>query len=434
MNFKKIPAIECKPQTDIIKFQERQLRAELQYLNQRSKYYRRLFKKHQIDIRKIKLLKDLQNIPVTTKDDLQRYNNDFICVPGREVIDYMTTSGTLGNPITLAATDHDLDRLAYNEAISFACTGATSSDVFQLMTTIDRRFMAGLAYFLGLRRLGAAVVRVGSGMPELHWETIQKFRPSYIVVVPSFILKLVEFAEANNIDFRNSSVKKAVCIGEPLRNPDFSLNTLGTRICNKWPLQLFSTYASTEMGSAFTECQFGQGGHLHPELIITEFLDENNNPVADDEPGEITVTTLGIEGMPLLRYKTGDVCYHHSEPCGCGRNTIRLGPVIGRKQHMIKYKGTTLYPAALYSILDDYDQIGNYVVEVSTNDLDTDRICIYIGCRAENCRDLDRKIRERFRAKLRVIPDIVFLTVEEVSRMSFPPSSRKPVKFIDKRH
>jgi len=432
MNFNKIPAIERKPLAEIIKFQEKQLRSELKYLQEYSKYYKRFFKKNHIDIRNIRTIADLQDIPVTTKNDLQKFNNDFICVPKSRIVDYMTTSGTLGYPITLAATDHDLERISYDEALNFACAGATRHDVFQLMTTLDRRFMAGLAYFIGLRKLGAGIIRVGSGMPELHWETIQRFKPSYIVTVPSFILKLVDFAEANGIDYQNSSVKRAVCIGEPLRNPDFSLNTLGARISKKWPLQLFSTYASTEMGAGFTECGFGVGGHLHPELIIIEFLDENNRPVGENEPGEITITTLGVEGMPLLRYKTGDVCFHHSEPCACGRNTVRLGPLIGRKQHMIKYKGTTLYPASLYNILDGFENIENYVVEVSTNEIDTDRICIFIGCR--NAEDgMEHKIKERFRAKLRVVPEIIFQSVENVSRLSFPASSRKPIKFIDKR-
>lgn len=432
MNFSKIPAIECKPVAEIVRFQEKQLRAELKYLQDYSKYYRRFFKKHHIDIRKIKTLKDMQHIPVTTKDDLQRYNDDFICVPRSKVVDFMTTSGTLGYPITLAATENDLQRIAYDEALNFACAGAGKQDVFQLMTTLDRRFMAGLAYFMGLRRLGAGVIRVGSGMPELHWDTIRRFNPTYIVTVPSFILKLVDFARANGIDYLNSSVKNAVCIGEPLRNPDFSLNTLGSRINERWPLKLFSTYASTEMGAGFTECPQGMGGHIHPELIIIEFLDENNMPVADDEAGEITITTLGVEGMPLLRYKSGDVCFHHNDPCACGRTTMRLGPVIGRKQHMIKYKGTTLYPASLYDILDGFDTIENYVVEVSTNEIDTDRICIYIGCR-DHVSGFEKKIQDRFRAKLRVVPEIIFQSPEAVNRLAFPPMSRKPVKFIDKR-
>jgi len=128
------------------------------------------------------------------------------------------------------------------------------------------------------------------------------------------------------------------------------------------------------MGTAFTECEAGQGGHHHPEMIIVEFLDENNQPVADDEAGEVTITTLGVEGMPLLRFKTGDICFHHNAPCGCGRNTMRLGPVIGRKQQMIKFKGTTLYPPAIYDVLNGIESVENYIIEVSTNNIGTDDI------------------------------------------------------------
>src|SRR5690606_19411214 len=140
-----------------------------------------------------------------------------------------------------------------------------------------------------------------------------------IVAVPSFLVKLIEFAEANGIDYRNSSVKKAICIGEPLRKEDFALNTLGKMIADKWPIDLHTTYASTEMSTAFTECEHGVGGHHHPELIVVELLDENNQPVPDGEMGEVTITTLGVEGMPLIRFKTGDLCKAHREPCACGR-------------------------------------------------------------------------------------------------------------------
>lgn len=114
------------------------------------------------------------------------------------------------------------------------------------------------------------------------------------MVVPSFLIKLIEFAEKNHIDYHHCSMQKCVCIGEALRNPDFTLNTLGKRIHEKWDsLQLYSTYASTEMQSSFTECNEFHGGHLQPELIIVEFLDDNNQPVKEGEAGEVTITTLG---------------------------------------------------------------------------------------------------------------------------------------------
>jgi phenylacetate-CoA ligase len=337
-----LPEIEKRSLQEIIHFQDRKLSELLNYLNNNSKFYKDLFRKNHIDLSKINGVKDLKNIPFTTKDDLQSRNEDFLCVHKTRIIDYITTSGTLGKPVTFAQTDSDLDRLAYNEAISFVCAGGKPESVYQLITTLDRRFMAGLAYFLGLRKLGAGVIRVGSGMPELQWESIERFKPDTFVTVPSFLIKLIEFAEANGIDYKNSSLKSAVCIGEPLRNADLTFNTLGKRITEKWDLKLYSTYASTEMGTAFTECSYGVGGHHHPELIIVEVIDDNGNQVCSGEAGEVTVTTLGVEGMPLLRFKTGDICHYYTEPCKCGRNTLRLGPVIGRKQQMIKYKGTTI--------------------------------------------------------------------------------------------
>ena len=428
-----IPKIETKPLSEIKIFQEEKLKDMLSYLKKKSKYYNELFNNNNIKIEDIKTLEDLQKIPVTTKYELQTRNEDFICVPKSKIVDYITTSGTLGDPVTFVLTDKDLDRLAYNECISFICSDGTSDDIYQQTITIDKRFMAGLAYYLGARKLGAGIIRVGGGIPELQWDTIKRINPTAFITVPSFMLKLIEYAEKHNIDYSETSINKAICIGEPIRNPDFSLNTLGTKIKEKWPnVKLYSTYASTEMGTAFAECFQGKGGHHHPELIIVEFLDENNNPVLPNQIGELTITTLGVEGMPLLRFKTGDILTHYIDPCSCGRKTIRLGPVIGRRKQMIKYKGTTLYPPALYDVLDDIDKIENYVIEVFTNNIGTDEIQIYAGI--ENIPiNFEKIIKDRFRAKLRVAPKIMFRSPAEVAKIQFPEMSRKAVKFIDNR-
>lgn len=427
-----IPDIETKSLNEIQQFQEKKLVQLLSYVNTYSKFYQSRFKENGIDISKINTIQDLQAIPVTTKDDLYNHNQDFICVEPEKIIDYVTTSGTLGDPLTFVLTDKDLDRLAYNEHISLACAGGTKHDIYQLMTTIDRRFMAGMAYFMGIKQMGAGVVRVGNGMPEFQWDTIKRLKPTIAIAVPSFLLKLIEFAEQNNIDYKNCSIKKIVCIGEPIRNEDFSYNTLGKRITDKWPVDLFSTYASTEMGAAFTECKEGKGGHHHPELLIVEFLDDNNQPVPKGEAGELTVTTLDVEGMPLIRFKTGDICKAHNEACACGRTTLRVSPILGRKQQMIKFKGTSLYPPALYDILNTVPYIKNYIVEVYTNDIGTDEIVINIGA-INPPENFDKDLKDHFRAKLRVAPSIVLDSPENISKRQFPEMSRKPITFIDKR-
>lgn len=430
MNF--YPDIEKEPLSVIKKFQEEKLIETLDYVNRLSPYYKNLFKKEKIDISKIKTLEDLRIIPLTKKEDLQINNKDFVCVDKSKIVDFITTSGTLSTPTTFALTDRDLSRLAYNEAISFTCAGGKPGDIYQLMTTLDKRFMAGLAYFLGIRMLKSGVIRVGNGIPELQWDTIQRISPNTIICVPSFILRIIQYANEHNIDYRKSSIKKAICIGENLRESDFSLNLLGKNIKDKWDIELYSTYASTEMSTTFCECGAGKGGHHHPELIICELLDENDNVVSEGEYGELTITTLGVEGMPLIRFKTGDICRFHYEPCSCGRSTMRISPIIGRKNQMIKFKGTTLYPASIFDVLDNVSYIKNYLVEVSSNEIGMDDVKVIVGCENHN-EEIEKDLKNRFRAKIRVAPKIIFEDIAKIKQIQLPEINRKPIKFIDNR-
>lgn len=415
-----------------IQMQEKKLQQLLQYVSQHSPFYKELFAKHQIDINAIKSLSDLTLIPTTHKEDLQQRNNDFLCVPAEKVVEYTSTSGTLGGPVTIALTENDLNRLAYNEYNSFSCADGSKDDIYQLMLTLDRQFMAGIAYYSGIRKLGAGIIRLGPGVPALQWETIKRLKPTAIVAVPSFILKLISFAKEAGIDINQTSVKKAICIGENIRNTDFSLNMLGKKINESWNIKLYSTYASTEMQTAFTECGEGKGGHYQPELVIVELLDENNHPVEPHTPGEVTITTLGVEGMPLLRYKTGDICMYFDESCACGRTSLRLSSILGRKKQMIKFKGTTLYPPALFDLLNEREEILDYVVEVYSNEIGLDQVLLYV-VPAENSEECDHRIRAYLQARLRVSPHIKYVTAEEIQKMQFNEATRKPIKFIDKR-
>ena len=419
-------------QKEILEIQRKKLGELMAYLESNSPFYQKLFKAHRIDTNEIRKPEDLIKIPTTTKEDLQLHNDEFLCVPDSAIIEYTSTSGTLGAPVTIALTEKDLQRLALNEYNSFTCAGCGPDDLFQLMLTLDRQFMAGMAYYSGIRRLGAGIIRVGPGVPSLQWETIFRLKPTVLVAVPSFLLKLIQYAGDHQIDPSASSVKKVICIGENIRQPDFSMNLLGKKITDAWDLKLFSTYASTEMQTAFTECEAGKGGHHQPELLIVELLDENDQPVKKGEAGEVTITTLGVEGMPLLRYKTGDLCTEHAETCSCGRETIRLSPVIGRKKQMIKFKGTTLFAPALFDLLSGMEDISDFVAEVFSNEIGTDEVCLHLLPRSYS-EESDHRIRAYLQARLRVTPQIKYITAEEIQKLQFPGEGRKPVRFIDKR-
>lgn len=374
----------------------------------------------------------LSSCPPQKKSDIQERNWEFLCVPAKDVKEYTATSGTLGKPVTVALTANDLDRLAYNEHQSFLCADGKPDDIYQLMLTLDRQFMAGIAYYQGIRKLGAALVRTGPGLPPMQWDTIMRLQSNTIVAVPSFILGLIEWAKEHQIDLKHTPVKKAVCIGESLHNADFELNALGEKITDAWPIKLYSTYASTEMQTAFTECSAGMGGHHQPDLVILEILDEQDNPLPAGQYGEVTITTLGVEGMPLLRYRTGDICAYYDTVCSCGRKSKRLTPVLGRRQQMIKYKGTTLYPPAIFDILNNVPFIKEYVVEAYNNGLGTDELRIHVHTLLP-VDDCELKLKPILQSRLRVVPQLQFHSGADIQKMQFPPGSRKQLRFIDNR-
>lgn len=428
--------IEFQPAEVIKQFQETKLVEAVEYLAANSPYYRRMFEENGIDPASIRHIEDLTSIPFTEKKDLQLYNWDFLCCDRSKIVDYVTTSGTLGEPVTFACTEKDLQRLAFNEKKSFECAGLRPGNILQLMTTIDKRFMAGLAYFLGIREMGASIIRVGNGIPELQWDTIQRLKPDAIMCVPSFIPRLIQYAEDHGIDYKSSSIKKIIGIGEGLRDQDFNLNLLGRRIKEKWDVELYATYSSTEMGATFSECEYSMGGHVHPELIIVEIIGEDDLPVKDGEVGEIVVTTLGVEGMPLLRFRTGDMAAKRVEQCKCGRWSYRLTPLVGRKNNMIKFKGTTLYPPMVIDVLDNCREVVNYQLVLSLNELGNDDVTVRLGLPDP---DPDRnaaliaELKNTFRAKIRVAPNIEIVRADILAKDIYKDTSRKPLKIIDLR-
>ena len=405
------------------------VKQHLEYASRKSPFYQRLFKANDIQVSTIKTEADFRRIPITTKEHLQQQNLDFLAVDYTEIIDHVTTSGTLGNPVNFMLNEADLQRLTYNEYESFMIAGVTKNDVVQITTTLDRRFMAGMAYYLGLRKLGAGIVRTGSGLPGLQWDSIQRFKSKYLVAVPSFLLKLIDFAQQNAIDYRSSSVKGVICIGESLLNEKLEDSALRKRIKDLWDVELFSTYASTEMATAFTECELHKGNHILPNLIYTEILDENGNPVENGEAGELVVTPLQVESMPLIRYATGDMVMRIEENCICGRTSGRIGPVLGRKKQMLKIKGTSLYPQHIQEAMNTLG-ISDYIIEAKNDEFGNDLVILKIS---EEVKLSPLEIQLKLRDQLQIKLEIQQLSASILLQKKFPKESRKPVIFHDLR-
>ena len=144
------------------------------------------------------------------------------------------------------------------------------------------------------------------------------------------------------------------------------------------------------------------------------------------------ITNIGVEGMPLLRFRTGDLCQFYSQPCACGNSSKRVGPIVGRKKQMIKFQGTTLYPPALNEILNEITCIKSYYTEVYRNELGLDMIRVHAACINEN-EENDKIIKDHFKAKIRVTPEVVYEKLETIDKVRNGLNFRKPVDFLDNR-
>ncbi len=395
--------------------------ATFHHAKERSPFYREW-------LRNWKEAPPLDQVPLVDKHMLSERNLDFLCVPRDEIVEIVTTSGTTGEPLLWMLTDSDLRRLAENERISFECAGLTGRDTVLVAVAMDRCFMAGLAYWLGLRELTCGMVRTGVASPLLVLEMIQRVQPTAIVAVPSFLRVIADKARETGLDLAGCSVKKAVCIGEPIRDSALALNTSGRAIESMWGAKVFSTYGVTELANSLCECEASAGGHLHDEQLHLEVLDDDGQAVADGQVGEVVATTFGVEAMPVIRYRTGDCAALIREPCACGRTTPRLGPIVGRKDQKLKFKGASLFPSTLQAVLEQAEGVEAFVIVARAENELSDSIEVLVHGGAAVA-----ALRETLQARSKITPLIRHVPRAEIEALQMPPQARKRRTFVDLR-
>jgi phenylacetate-CoA ligase len=223
-------------------------------------------------------------------------------------------------------------------------------------------------------------------------------------------------------------VKKAVCIGEPIRDGALALNASGRAIEDAWGAKVYSTYGVTELANSLCECEAGMGGHLHDQQLHIEILDDAGNAVADGEIGEVVATTFGVEAMPLIRFRTGDCAAIFREPCACGRTTPRLGPIQGRKNQKLKYRGASLFPAMLQAVLEETAGVESFaIVARKESELsDSVEVLVHGSVAVET-------LREALQARAKIAPQIRHATRAEIEALQLPPAARKRRTFVDLR-
>jgi len=404
----------------------RALKNHIDFLKRESDFYREQLA--DISSSDITCLADIHMIPFTEKEALAEEYNRFRVATDDQVIETVVTSGSTGMPLLFPLTNSDLDRLAYNESLSFYSAGVTSRDRAQIMVSLDRLFIAGMAYYRGLTALGANTSRCGVLTPEMQRHYIELMRPTVLVGVPSYLLKLGESLKQSGLDLQSFSIQKIFCIGEPIRDESMKLTQTAESIERLFGAHAFSTYASTEIASTFCDCIERSGGHAHPELAYVEILDSNGDPVPDGTVGELVITPFGVEGVPLLRYKTGDLTFRIPGECACGRHSMRIGPIMSRKSQLVKFKGTTLYPMTITNILDAMPEIADYIIELKGREgAPSEEIFIHAAVKPL----LVNQIMSKIQAAARVNVPVLVSNAPTINAMR--GDSRKKIRLIDNR-
>ncbi len=378
----------------------------------------------------IKLLADLRRLPFTTSADLRaNYPTGLLAVPLDDTLRLHTSSGTTGKPKALFFSRQDVDNAAELCARSFVMTGVTKKDVFQNMMTYGL-FTGALVTHYGAEKVGCLVIPAGPGNSERQLLLMQDFRTTFIHLTPSYALYLATFMEKHGVDPRRDlALRKAFVGAEPY--------TQATRLKIEEGLgvDVYNSYGLSEMngpGVAF-ECECKQGMHLWEDHFLIEIINpQTGEPLPDGQTGELVMTTLTREAMPLLRYRTRDITSMIAEPCQCGRTHRRLSRITGRSDDMLIVRGVNIYPQQIERVLMATPGIGrNYMIQLEGLDEMTVKVELAdagFDGQVEHLMKLQNQLAERMRTEILVKPQIQLLPPG-----SLPVSEGKAKRVIDNR-
>lgn len=382
---------------------------------------------------RINSLDALKDIPFTTKSDLRNsFPTGMLSVPREEIIRLHSSSGTTGRATVIYHTRADIDNWTELVARSMYMTGVRRSDVFQNMMGYGL-FTGGLGLHYGSERLGALTIPASSGNSRRQIRLMKDFNSTVIHITPSYALHLYTLFQEECVDPESDLNLRIAFLGaEP-----YSDET-GKRIESLYGLDAFNSYGLSEMngpGVAF-ECPEKEGMHVWEDSYILEVINpETGDLLSDGEEGEIVFTTLKREGMPVIRYRTGDIASVYPGKCPCGRTHRRISRIKGRSDDMLIIKGVNLYPMQIEKILMDIPEVGNnYLIEIEEiNYLDS--INVKVEVRPEifhgniiELENLKKRIAEDLKNEILIHPRITL-----VEPNSLPKSEGKAVRVVDKR-
>ena len=397
-----------------------------------SPFYKQRFEEIGLKPEDIKTLDDIRKIPFTTKADLRdTYPFGMASVPLRECTRLHSSSGTTGTPTVILHTKKDLEEWANQVARNLWMVGLRPDDVFQNSSGYGM-FTGGLGFQYGAERMGMLTIPAAAGNSLRQIKFMTDFGTTALHAVPSYVTRLYEVMQSAGVDPRKDTKLKVLAIGAEPHSEEQR-----RRIEEMMGVKAYNSFGMSEMcgpGVGF-ECQEQNGLHFWEDYYIVEIVDpETLEPVADGEIGELVLTSLCREAMPLLRYRTRDLTRVLGRTCPCGRNHVRIDRMRGRSDDMMVLRGVNIFPIQIEKILMTFPELANNYLITLTTDADNDNMTVEVELE-ELFTDDFRRLQELTNRIQRALKDEILLTphVKLLPKGTLPVSEGKAVRVVDKR-
>ena len=425
------PQYETLSREELNKLQLERLQATVKHC-MNSPFYKQRFEEAGLKPEDIQSLDDIRKIPFTTKQDLRdTYPFGIASVPLRECVRLHSSSGTTGNPTVILHTKKDLDEWANQVARNLWMVGLRPDDVFQNSSGYGM-FTGGLGFQYGAEKLGMLTVPAAAGNSLRQIKFITDFGTTAIHAVPSYVTRLYEVMQQEGVDPRKDTKLKVLAIGAEPHSEEQR-----KRIEDMMGVKAYNSFGMSEMcgpGVGF-ECKEQNGLHFWEDYYIVEIVNpETLEPVKDGEIGELVLTTLCREAMPLLRYRTRDLTRVLGRTCPCGRNHIRLDRMRGRSDDMMVLRGVNIFPIQIEKILMQFKELAsNYLITLTTDE-DNDNMTVEVELEElftddfQRLLSLEKEIKRRLKDEILLTPH-----VKLVPKGTLPVSEGKAVRVVDKR-
>ncbi|MDX9702874.1 MAG: phenylacetate--CoA ligase [Candidatus Auribacterota bacterium] len=393
--------------------------------------YKSFYDSKKYKIKPLSSLEQMKDLPFTTKQDLRNsYPSGFLVTDMEKVVRMHSSSGTTGIPTVIYHTKNDIDNWSSLIARCLCMIGMSDKDVFQNMMTYGM-FTGGLGLHYGAEKLGAMVIPAGAGNTERQLKFIKDFKTTVVHITPSYALHVSEIIEQRNL-LDGLSLRIALMGAEPY--------TEATRLKleERLRIDVINSYGLSEMngpGVAF-ECLEKEGMHVWEDNYYVEIVDTKTGmPLPDGEEGELVLSAINREAMPILRYRTHDLAFIYPERCACGRTHRKISRIKGRTDDMFIIGGVNIFPSQIEEVLMKLPQVGsNYVIILSKKG-SLDKLSVRIEVNPDlfagdlrHLTQLKETITRKLREEILINP-----TIELVEPGSLPPSQGKAVRVIDNR-